>query len=125
MNELTHSEWAVLDCLWRQSPMTLMQLVAQLKQNMGWAKSTTATVVRRMEEKGLLRSETDGKAKVFFPNADRDAAVEQETRSFLSRVYQGSLGMMVSAMTEKQALSQAEIEELCAILQQAEGSGRK
>ena len=117
---LTNTEWAVLECLWEHSPMTLMQLVSQLKQSMGWAKSTTTTLVRRMEEKTLIRSESNGRRKDFFPNVDREKAVMQETRSFLQRVYKGSVGLMMSAMTEKQVLSQAEIEELYEILRQAE-----
>ena len=60
---LTASEWNVLECLWRHSPQTVMELVAELKCRVGWAKSTTITTLRRMEEKGLVRSETIGKAK--------------------------------------------------------------
>lgn len=117
---LTHSEWAVLECLWSHSPLTLMQLVEQLKHSTGWAKSTTTTMVRRMEEKGYIHSEQNGRGKNFFPNIDRDDAVTTETKSFLDRVYQGSIGMMMSAMVQKQALSKEEIDALCAILQEAE-----
>ena len=118
--QLTHTEWAVLECLWEQSPMTLMQLVEQLKHTTGWAKSTTTTMVRRMEEKGYIRSEQNGRGKNFFPNIDRDEAVATETKSFLNRVYHGSIGMMMSAMTQRQELSQEEIDALYAILQEAE-----
>ena len=51
---LTNSEWYVLDCLWTHSPMTVMELVAALGDRLGWAKSTTITTLRRMEDKGLL-----------------------------------------------------------------------
>ncbi len=117
---LTQTEWAVMECLWERSPMTLMQLVNRLSQTMGWAKSTTTTMVRRMEEKDLIRSQPNGRGKDFYPNADRNAAVAQETRSFLDRVYQGSVGMMMSAMAKQQQLTQEEIDALYAILQEAE-----
>ena len=51
---LTNSEWYVLDCLWEHSPLTVMELVERLSQKVGWAKSTTITTLRRMEEKGLV-----------------------------------------------------------------------
>ena len=124
MTELTNTEWAVLDCLWQQSPQTLMQLVAQLKQSHGWAKSTTATMVRRMEEKGLITSCTNGKTKSFYPNTDRRQAAERETQHFLDRVYNGSIGLMMSAMTERNHLSKDEIAQLYAILREAEGKER-
>ncbi len=117
---LTNTEWAVLECLWDQSPLTLMQLVNQLKNTMGWAKSTTTTMVKRMEEKNLLKSVPNGRGKDFYPNVDRDEAVTSQTRSFLNRVYRGSVGLMMSAMAEKQELSREEIDELYAILKDAE-----
>lgn len=46
--------------------------------------------------------------------------VRRETRSFLDRVYQGSVGLMVSAMASEKALSQEEIDALYAILKEAE-----
>ena len=119
---LTHSEWNVLDCLWDRSPMTVMELVAALGEKVGWAKSTTITTLRRMEEKGLVRVEVRGRAKHYFPAVEREKAARQETRSFLDRVYQGSVGLMVSSMAREKALTREEIEELYAILKEAEGT---
>ena len=47
---LTGGEWNVLSCLWERSPQTVMELVAELGRTVGWAKSTTITTLRRMEE---------------------------------------------------------------------------
>lgn len=118
--DLTNTEWAVLDCLWEEAPQTLMQLVRRLQEKVGWAKSTTSTMVRRMEEKGLITSRQSGRAKEFYPNVDQSEATAQETRSFLDRVYKGSVGLMMSAMAEKQDLSKEEIDQLYAILKEAE-----
>ena len=51
---LTNSEWYVLDCLWGREPRTAMELVAELGEKVGWAKSTTLTTLRRMEERRAL-----------------------------------------------------------------------
>ncbi len=118
--KLTGSEWSVLDCLWEKSPQTVMQLVAQLGEKVGWAKSTTITTLRRMEEKGLVRCEVIGKGKSYTPAVEREQAVIFETRSFLERVYRGSVGLMMSAMARRQELSPEEITELREILAQAE-----
>ena len=111
---LTNSEWHVLDCLWGRAPQTVTQLVPVLKEKVGWAKSTTITTLRRMEVRG--------RAKHYFPAVEREKAARQETRSFLDRVYQGSVGLMVSSMAREKALTQEEIEELYAILKEAEGT---
>ena len=117
---LTNSEWYVLDCLWERSTMTVMELVAALGDRLGWAKSTTITTLRRMEDKGLVRCTVEGRGKHYAPAVPRDRAVRGETRSFLDKVYQGSVGLMVSALAQDKALSRAEIDELYEILRRAE-----
>ena len=117
---LTNSEWYVLDCLWERSPMTVMELVAALGERLGWAKSTTITTLRRMEDKGLVRCTVEGRGKHYAPAVPREKAARRETRSFLDKVYQGSVGLMVSALAEDKALSKQEIDELYEILRKAE-----
>lgn len=117
---LTNSEWYVMDCLWERAPRTVMELVAALGERLGWAKSTTITTLRRMEDKGLVRCEVEGRTRHYFPAVEREGAVLRETRSFLDKVYRGSVGLMVSAMAQDKALSKAEIEELYEILRKAE-----
>ena len=117
---LTNSEWYVLDCLWEQSPMTVMELAAALKGRVGWAKSTTITTLRRMEEKGLVQCQLQGRTRHYTPAVQREGAVRQETRSFLDKVYRGSVGLMMSAMAQEKALTREEIDELYDILRRAE-----
>ena len=119
--KLTASEWNVLNCLWVASPKTVMQLVAELEKTVGWAKSTTITTLRRMEEKGLVRCEQVGRGKAYTPAVEREQAVIAETHSFLDRVYQGSVGLMMSAMAKRQELSHDEVAQLRAILDEIEG----
>ena len=114
--KLTGSEWHVLACLWEHSPQTVMQLVAELGDRVGWAKSTTITTLRRMEEQELVRVEQGVRGKLYAPAVEREQATAAETHSFLDRVYQGSVGLMMSAMAKRQELSQDEVAELRAIL---------
>ena len=123
--KLSASEWNVLNCLWADSPRTVMQLVAELERSVGWAKSTTITTLRRMEEKGLVQAEQSGRGKSYTPAVERERAVTAETRSFLDRVYQGSVGLMMSAMAQRRELSAGEVAELRAILDQMEGGERQ
>ena len=85
---LTNSEWYVLDSLWERSPMTVMELVSALHEKVGWAKSTTITTLRRMEGKGLLHCQVEGRTRHYTPAVERQSAARQETRFFLDRVYQ-------------------------------------
>ena len=64
---LTNSEWYVLDCLWERSPQTVMELVSALNGRLGWAKSTTITTLRRMEDKGLVLCSVEGRTRHYAP----------------------------------------------------------
>ncbi len=83
------------------------------------------TMLSRMEKKGAVAHRDGGRAKIFYPLVTREEVSMQETRGFLQKVYRGSLGMMVNAMVEDQALSEEEIQELYGILEQAGKSRAK
>lgn len=121
--KLTPSEWNVLNCLWERNPRTVMQIVGELEKTVGWHRSTTITTLHRMEAKGLIGCKPVGRGTAYVPLVDREGAETAETRSFLDRVYRGSIGMMMSAMAQRQELSGDEIAELRAILDQAEKGG--
>jgi len=116
---LTGSEWNVMECLWESSPRTGREVAETLKKSVGWSRTTTLTMLGRMTAKGLIKCD-EGGMKEYSPLVERDAAVMQETDDFLKRVYKGSVSMMVSALTERESLSDEEIEELYAILRRAE-----
>lgn len=117
---LTDAEWRVMELLWQHEPQTGRELVEALEKIAGWNRSTTLTLLRRLEGKQAVADETQNGVKAFRPLIRREEVALQETEDFLSRVYQGSLSLMVSTMTQKQALSQEELGELYKILQELE-----
>ena len=118
--KLTSSEWNVLNCLWEHGSCPLIQLVSELEKDVGWARSTTITILGRMEAKGLVRCQQTGRSKAYIPLVEREGAAITETRSFLNRVYQGSVELMMSAMVKSDGLSREQITQLRTILDEAE-----
>ena len=118
---LTEAEWAVMECLWEKSPRTGRETVAWLDQKMGWTRSTTLTMLRRLEAKGAVAGDTEGELKTFRPLIAREDVAVRETENLLDRAYKGSLSLLVSSLTKKQTLPQNEIDELYAILREMEG----
>jgi len=117
---LTEAEWAVMECLWEKAPRTGRETVAWLNQKMGWTRSTTLTMLRRLEAKGAVAGDTEGELKTFRPLIDREEVAVRETENLLDRAYKGSLSLLVSSLTRKQSLPQKEIDELYAILKELE-----
>ena len=120
---LSAGEWRVMEVLWA-GPKTLMELVRALGEDPGWAKSTVTTMARRMEQKGLIAYTTEGRTKVFRAALAREDAAAAETDSLLKRAYHGSVGLLVSALVERNDLSKSDIDDLYAILRRAEEEER-
>ena len=75
---LSDSEWKLMNRLWEQSPRTIMDLTASLKEDTGWSKNTVITMLARLEAKGAVRHEEGGRAKRYFPAVDREDAAAAE-----------------------------------------------
>jgi len=117
---LTPAEWNLMECLWERKACTGREAVEHMKAHTGWSRSTTLTMLRRMTEKGLIAADDSSGVLTYTPLVHREHATEAETRSFIDRVYRGSVGMLLSTMTKKQQLSRTEIDELYEILRKAE-----
>lgn len=117
---LTNAEWNVMECLWEKEPRSSREIIDALRERIGWTKSTTLTMLKRMTEKGLIDCENSQKLRMYSPCIDRENAVKKETENFLNRVYKGSVSLMISAMAQKQELSEDEIQELYEILKQSQ-----
>ena len=119
--DITESEWNVLSCLWEHMPQTARELTEVLSASVGWSRSTTLTVLRRMTEKGLLLCEEgDDGVRIYRTELAQDAVTMRETEHFLDRVIGGSISMMLSAMTAGKRLTGDEIDALYEVLRQAE-----
>ena len=113
---LTPAEWNIMESLWTKAPQTGRELA----ESMAGSRSTTLTLLKRLMDKKIVLCSTGGTKNTFSPAVQREDAALQETETFLDRVYQGSLSMMVSALTRRQALPQEEIDELYELLKQME-----
>ena len=120
MKALSEAEWNIMESLWEESPKVGSRIVADMAGRVGWSRSTTLTMLKRMSEKGLIACEDNGRMRVYVPLIERETAVKKETDHFLKRVYHGSASMLVSSFIKKQRLTTEELSELWQILDRAE-----
>ena len=120
-------EWKLMNLLWKKSPLTIGDMVDSLKDDTGWSKNTIFVMLERLGEKGAVSVE-EGKSvrgravRLYSPLIGRDAAAFEETGSFLDKVWEGSLSMLVSSLTGQKKLSKNELDELKKIIDEAEHS---
>lgn len=112
---ISESEWQVMKVLWGEAPRTLPEILDSL-QDTGWSKTTIQTYLARLVKKGALTTERQGKGYLYFPAVAQDECQLAESRSFLQRVYDGSLSKMVLGFVQSGDLTQEELDALRAIL---------
>ena len=116
---LSNSEWRIMENLGGGAPKTATQLIKAMEAETGWSKSTTKTVLKRMEQKGCIAYREGAKAREYYPLLRREEVVETETSHFINRLYNGSLGLMVNTLVKKQSIPDEEMEELYRIIREA------
>jgi len=115
--KISESEWRVCKVLWRKSPLTANEIVAQLEDSSDWSPRTIKTMLNRLIKKGALDYESIGREYHYFPRIGEEECVASHTQSFVERVFGGEAGAMVATFIKQQRLSEREIAELKAILE--------
>ena len=100
------------DIIWSHEPVSSTQLVKLAAQGLGWKKSTTYTVLKRLAQRGIFRNE-DGVVTACLSREEFYAAQSQQ---FVEETFSGSLPAFLAAFTSRKKLSQKEIAELQAII---------
>lgn len=108
--KITDGEMQVLEILWENSPMAASEVVAVLKEQSNWNRNTTYTFISRLVEKGVVKRDEPGFICTYL--FTEDEVKLSETHTFLDKIYQGSLNLMISRFIENKALSRKELDEL-------------
>lgn len=116
---ISESEWRVMKIIWNDCPQTLPEILDRLKET-GWSKTTIQTYLARLVKKGALSTKRQGKGYLYYPAVSESDCQLAESRSFLSRVYDGSLSRMVMGFVKSGELSQEELNELKSLIDQQE-----
>lgn len=117
MNLITESEEVIMNLLWDNGKMSVMQIVRELQDKKGWSKQSVISFLRRMAQKGTVAYAVQGRTKFYFAVVQRNEVVKEETRGILNRFFGGRLGAMVSYMASESELTREDIQELRDFLQ--------
>jgi len=118
---ISEAEWAVMRVLWEAEGATAAREVAQeLGTTRDWSERTVKTLLARLVKKGVLGFETQGNRYLYHPLVSREECVQQESRSFLDRVFGGELSPLLASFVRSGELSREELDALRELLDQEE-----
>src|SRR5688500_15069504 len=118
--QISDAEWEVMKAVWECQPVPASDVVERLGREHKWAPRTIKTMLNRLVAKGALAYEVEGKRFLYKAKVNRDACIRRESRSFLSRVFDGSVTPAVVHLLTHSKLTDEEIDQLRRMLD-AEG----
>ena len=116
---LSDAEWEIMNCLWNKPNQKISEIVIALSEKKVWDKHTVITLLNRMEKKGAVSFERNGRAKEYYPLISQKETVKQETEQFFERVCQGSLRLLVYSFLSSKAVKKEDLDELYRMLDEA------
>lgn len=108
--KLFDSELKVMEVLWREGNLTAGQLAGILKEETGWNRNTTYTVIKKCIDKGAIaRLEPNFTCKTLI---SREEVQEQETAEFINKMFDGSAETFFAAFINEKNLTKEQIDKL-------------
>lgn len=117
MPKISDAEWEIMKLIWEKNPITSEQIISALSEKMEWSAQTIKTFINRLLKKGLIDFEKSGRIYKYYPLISKAECIRVENKSFLEKVYDGALGLLVSNFLQEEELTEEEIEKIERILE--------
>ena len=123
---ITEAEHAVMEALWRRSPLTAAEVCDAVCEPRGWSLATVKTLLSRLVAKQALATEPDGKRFLYRPRIARADYLGGESRRLVARLFGGRAASLFAHLAEEEALSDRDIAEIETLLDalKRKGEGR-
>ncbi len=120
-SRLAEVEWEVMDGVWKfNRRVTVRDVLNYVYPNGEKAYTTVQTIMNILTEKGVLDREKIGPVNVYRPTLSREDVAQVETRTLVSRMFEGSFGSLATYLVDSGELSQKELDELRALIEARE-----
>ncbi|SFG31697.1 Predicted transcriptional regulator [Novosphingobium sp. CF614] len=115
---ISDAEHAVMEALWRRSPLTAQEVCDEVCGPRGWSLATVKTLLSRLVVKQALATEPDGKRFLYSPRIARSDYVGTESRRLVDRLFGGRAAPLFAHLARAEALTQDDIAEIEALLKE-------
>lgn len=111
--KIFESEYRFCLILWKNEPISCSMLAAICKEELGWSRTTTYTVIKRLGERKVLKNENS----IVTSLVSKQEVQISEIDEMVEKKFEGSLPAFIAAFAKRQKLSDAEIEEIKRIIE--------
>lgn len=114
---LTNADWRLMDLVWDHEPVETPELCRIAQGKLGWKRTTTYTVLKRLSEKGYVANDSS----VVSSQIARHEAGKREGSQLVNRGFKGSLPAFIAAFLEGGSISAEEAAQIETLLQEYRG----
>ncbi|MBM6884934.1 MULTISPECIES: BlaI/MecI/CopY family transcriptional regulator [Oscillospiraceae] len=114
--KLFDAEYKLMELLWERQPINSTALSRLCQEKLGWKKSTTFNLVRKLGERGILKNENATVTALI----QREQVLRRESEAAVAKSFGGSLPNFVAAFLSGKKLSHQEAEELRRLIDESE-----
>ncbi|MBP5655714.1 MAG: BlaI/MecI/CopY family transcriptional regulator [Clostridiales bacterium] len=122
---LTPNEWDIMKIIWDKQPCTLRQICDEANKDHDWTRHAVISFLKKMEAKGAIKVKDADPVKIYSAVIAEDEAIKKELGSTLTRVFDNSPVKMVSYLAKTGSISDEQLEQMLAILNEEDGSDGK
>ena len=110
--KIFESEYRFCLILWEHEPVNSTKLVELCRQQLGWSKATTYTVIRRLSERGVLKNENT----IVTSLISKEEAQKSRLEEMVEETFEGSMPAFIAAFSKSKKLSRQEVDQLKALI---------
>lgn len=117
--KIHESEYRFCLILWEYEPVTAVELVKLCQEQLGWKRTTTYTVIKRLGERGILKNE-NGQITSLISKEEAQAC---EIDELVEKKFEGSVPAFIAAFTKRTKISEKELDEVQRMIDQIRKGG--
>lgn len=117
--KISNAEWEVMKIIWSNPQITSSSIIQALKDKAQWKPATVKSLINRLLNKKAIGFNKLGNEYFYYPLISEDECIKLESKSFIDRVFNGSVKSMLLTFAESKELSENDVDELKDILKQS------
>ena len=112
--KIFNSEYRFSLSLWENEPINSTKLSVLCKEQLGWSRPTTYTVIRRLAERGVLKNENT----IVSSLVTKEQVQQAEMEEMMDRTFEGSMPAFIAAFANSKRLSKEDIQQLESLIEE-------
>ena len=119
--QLGDLQLAIMRVLWARGEATVAEVHRSLEAERGLALTTIATMLSKMEKKGVVHHRTEGRQFVYVPTVSQNEVRSSMVSEFTERLFAGDAAALVNHLLTERQIDQAELREITRLIEERAG----